>query len=70
MALPRLLTISAMAGELGVSGKTIRKWIAKYGLPHIKKAGSYWLPADEVEKWLKAETMVSSNPRKRNPPSS
>jgi excisionase family DNA binding protein len=68
MGLSRLTTVSDLAKALGVSAKTVRKWVAKRGLPHIRDGSSIWLRPEAVEAWLAEHTIVSSSPRKQNRP--
>jgi len=59
-----VLTVHQVADRLGLSAKTIRKWIDKYDLPCTKVGSSYWLDPYSVADWLRNHTVVK-NPRTR-----
>jgi excisionase family DNA binding protein len=60
-----VLTVQQVADRLGLSAKTVRKWINKYGLPHTKVGSSYWLDPHSVAEWLRGHTVVRISQRRQ-----
>jgi excisionase family DNA binding protein len=58
MGLSRLTTVSELSKTLGVSVKTVRKWITKESLPHMRISGSIWLYQEKVEKWMQERELI------------
>ena len=54
-----LRPVEAAAG-LGVSMRTLRKWMRDEGLPHFRLDGVVCIPVTELREWM-AERMVSSH---------
>jgi excisionase family DNA binding protein len=55
-----LLTLSEVASACGVSRKTVRRWIATEGLPHIRKAAAGARPMlfvrpEDLAAWIEAD---------------
>ena len=65
MGFSKLITIEQLAKSLGVSRKTVLKWLHQYDLSHVKIGGSYWLRPEAVEAWLTEHTIVSSSHRQK-----
>jgi len=59
-----VLTVQQLAEWLGLSAKTVRKWINKYGLPYTKVGSSYWLDPHSVAEWLRVHTVVRSSQKR------
>jgi excisionase family DNA binding protein len=59
-----VLTVQQLAGRLGLSAKTVRKWITKYGLPYTKVGSSYWLDPHSVAEWLRVHTVAKGSQRR------
>ena len=52
------------AESLGVSQRTLRKWMRDEGLPHLRVAGAVLLPVGGIEAWL-AERSASEQRSER-----
>src|SRR5579859_7177417 len=60
--LPMLYTPSELADELGVSSRSIRKWI-KSDLPHQRDgAGRLWFNGRDVADWVRATQSTKRTP--------
>jgi excisionase family DNA binding protein len=59
-----VLTVSQLAAIMDLSGKTIRKWMRRYGLPYTKVGSSYWLDPHSVAEWLRFHTVVRSSQKR------
>lgn len=46
-------TVRQAADHLGVSSKSIRRYIHNYGLPATKPAGLYLISKEDLERWAK-----------------
>jgi excisionase family DNA binding protein len=60
----KALTVTGLAVILGISPKTIRKWIDKHGLPFTRAGSSIWLDPEATAKWWEEHTLVKT-PQKR-----
>jgi hypothetical protein len=58
-AAPRFMGSEKFAHELGVSGRTVRHWCKKFGMPHQKAGSNYRIEPAKALAWLDA------NPRMR-----
>lgn len=47
------LTVQQAADYLGISEKSIRRYIKFYGLPASKPAGRYLISREDLERWMK-----------------
>jgi len=48
------------AAVLGISDRTLRKWMRDEGLPHFRLDGVVCIPVAELREWM-ADRMVSSH---------
>lgn len=47
------LTVQQAADYLGISEKSIRRYIKYYGLPAVKPGGRYLISRTDLERWIK-----------------
>ena len=52
-----LLTVTELAAHLKISPWTIYGWVSKKFVPHFKLRGAVRFRAEEVEKWLRKNSV-------------
>lgn len=61
---PRFLRAGALAEMLGLSERTVRRWIAEGSLPSVKMGGARLVPISALEELLKeADPSCESRPQ-------
>lgn len=48
------LTAEQLAGRVGVSVRTVRRWVAETDIPHRRVGDVIRFVFDEVDEWMKA----------------
>jgi hypothetical protein len=59
----KLLRVKPMAGELDISERTLRGWLAE-GCPHIKYKGTILIDSERLLSWLSKFERVGKPPKK------
>jgi excisionase family DNA binding protein len=63
MEAKKMLTVADCAGKLGLKEPTIRLWIAKRKIAHVKLGRSVRIPATEVERLIRQNTIPARQER-------
>lgn len=61
----KALTVTDVAVILGISQKTVRRWIHTQQLPFTRAGSSIWLDPETTAKWWEDHTMVKTPQRRR-----
>lgn len=61
-----LLTVSAAAVELGVSVHTVRAWIARRRIGHVRLGRAVRIPASEIARLIELGTVPAISERRRS----
>lgn len=61
--MPRLLTVVEASKELHVKVATIRAWLVRRKLPHVKCGRAVRIPAEAVEEFIQRNTIPARQPR-------
>jgi len=58
-----MLTVAAAATQLGVKEATVRVWIAKGLIGHAKLGRAVRIPAEEIAKFIRENTVLAKSTR-------
>jgi len=61
-----VMTLMALATLLGVSYKTVYKWVRTAGLPATKIGGTYWVDPQLAARWWASHSTTVAKPPPRS----
>lgn len=53
----KLLTVEELADAIGITPKTIRNWVSRREIPHVKIGGKTRFRKGSIEAWLSRKEM-------------